>query len=303
MKKSLLTIESLSDETLASLIDLSVAIKANPNNYRESIKYKNLGMIFEKPSTRTRVSFEVGISQLGGSSFDLSPKQIQPGKRESIKDIPRTLSRYLDGLILRTFSHDTILEMNEFCSIPVINGLSDYAHPCQALADYLTILEKFGDRKDLKVVYCGDGNNVLNSLMILLSRIGLNLVASTPEAYGPDKTVFDKAVENCKKSGGSMTFCSDPNEAVKDADVIYTDVWVSMGEEESGKSSDPFKPYQLNMDLIKKAKDSAIVLHCLPAHIGEEITEDVFESEHSVVFDQAENRLHAQKAVLKHLLS
>lgn len=301
-KKSLLSIDFLSDESLDAVIAGSFKVKNNRDEFYSALKGKNLGLFFEKPSTRTRISFEVGINQLGGNSFYLPPSGMQPGTRESIKDIARTISRYLDAIVLRTFSHDTIVELDKYATIPVINGLSDYSHPCQALADYLTICEKLGERDDIKVTYLGDGNNVVSSLLILFARKGINFSIATPAANKPDAVVLEKAYAYAQKSGAKIELFEDPFEAVKGADVLYTDVWVSMGEEESGKDSDIFRPYQINMDLLKCAKDNAIVMHCLPAHRGEEITDEVMECSQSVVFDQAENRLHAQKSVLMFLL-
>jgi len=302
-KKSLITINSLSAETLDKLIELAVDVKAHKAKYAETLKGKNLALFFEKPSTRTRVSFEVGINQLGGNSFDLAPGALQPGKRESLKDIAQTLSRYLDCLVLRTFKHDSILEVDEYCSIPVINGLSDFSHPCQALADYLTIYEHCANLGECKVTYVGDGNNVVHSLMVLLARKGVNLTVSTPEGYEPDAGVVARAKAASEASGSELCFVTDPYEAVKDADIVYTDVWVSMGEETSGKDSSVFVPYQINDKLLLHAKESVKVMHCLPAYRGKEITDEVMDSDRSIVFDQAENRLHAQKAVLIHLLS
>ncbi len=300
-KKSLLTINDLSDKTLNKLIALSSKVKADPSKYYKTLKGKNLGLIFEKPSTRTRVSFEVGINQLGGNSFDLAPGELQPGKRESLKDIARTLSRYLDGLVLRTFLHESIVEIDTYCTIPVINGLSNTSHPCQALADYMTIAEKCGTQKDIKVAYVGDGNNVLNSLMIILARKGIFLSVATPEKFAPIATVVEQAKKYCDGTKAILELGTDPIAAVKNADIVYTDVWVSMGEDD--KDSSLFSPYQINKKLLAHAKPNAFVMHCLPAYRGKEITDDVIESDQSVVFDQAENRLHAQKAVLIHLLS
>ncbi|MBU1862388.1 MAG: ornithine carbamoyltransferase [Candidatus Omnitrophica bacterium] len=302
-KKSLLTLENLSDKTLDKIIDLSFKVKNEKEKYYKTLKGKNLGLIFEKPSTRTRVSFEVGMHQLGGNSFSLSPGQLQPGKREPLKDIARTLSRYLDCLVLRTFSHDSIVEIDKYCTIPVINGLSDYCHPCQALADYMTICEKSPKTKDVKVAYIGDGNNVVNSLLMLLSRKGVHFTVASPSKFAPNKIVVEKAMALSKKSGSTIEICKDPAQAVCEADYIYTDVWISMGEESSKKDASVFAPYQVNGDLLSKAKPGAYVMHCLPAHRGQEITDEVIESDRSIVFDQAENRLHVQKAALIHLLT
>ena len=303
MKKSLISLESLSDKTLDKILELAVDVKANRAKYSKALDGKTLGLIFEKPSTRTRVSFEVGFNQLGGSSFDFSKPNQRLGERESLRDVARTLSRYLDCLVLRTFAHSTIEEINEYSSMPIINGLSDYVHPCQALADYMTIIEKSNlENKDIKVAYLGDGNNVLNSLMMILARKGVNLSVATPAEYAPDETMVEKAKEYYANTEAQLIIGTSPKEIVQDADYIYTDVWVSMGEENSGKDNAIFRDYQINAELLKYAKQDVKVMHCLPAHIGDEITEDVFESEHSIVFDQAENRLHAQKGVLLYLL-
>ena len=304
MKKcSILNISNLNDESLDQILNVTFKVKQEPQKYYDILKGKNLGLIFEKPSTRTRVSFEVGMSQLGGNSFYLSPDELQPGKREPLKDIARTLSRYLDCLVLRTFLHDIIVEIDEYCTIPVINGLSNRAHPCQALADYFTIMEKFDRRKDIKVSYVGDGNNVLNSLLILFSRKGMHFRVATPSHYAPDKDVVAKALKYSQKSGVMLDISTDPVKAVTNADVVYTDVWVSMGEQKSNKDESVFKPFQLNKDLLQKAKPNALVMHCLPAIREKEITNDVIESEQSIVFDQAENRLHVSKGVLIYLLT
>jgi len=299
MKKSLISLESLSDKTLDKILELAVDVKANRAKYSKALDGKTLGLIFEKPSTRTRVSFEVGFNQLGGSSFDFSKPNQRLGQRESLRDVARTLSRYLDCLVLRTFAHSTIEEINEYSSMPIINGLSDYVHPCQALADYMTIIEKSNlVNKDIKVAYLGDGNNVLNSLMMILARKGVNLSVATPAEYAPDETMVEKAKEYYANTEAQLIIGTSPKEIVQDADYIYTDVWVSMGEENSGKDNAIFRDYQINAELLKYAKQDVKVMHCLPAHIGDEITEDVFESEHSIVFDQAENRLHAQKGLM-----
>ncbi len=304
MKKcSILNINNINDESLERILDLTFKVKQEPQKYYDILKGKNLGLIFEKPSTRTRVSFEVGMSQLGGNSFYLSPDELQPGRREPLKDIARTLSRYLDCLVLRTFIHNVIVEVDTYCTIPVINGLSERAHPCQALTDYFTIMEKFNNRKDIKISYVGDGNNVLNSLLILFSRKGMHFSVATPKKYSPDKEVTEKAFGYCKKSGGSLTIINDPLAAVTDADVIYTDVWISMGQNKSDKDEAVFKAFQVNKDLLKRAKQNAFVMHCLPAIREKEITNEVIESEQSIVFDQAENRLHVSKGVLIYLLT
>ena len=260
---------------------------------------KTLGMIFQKPSTRTRVSFEVGIYQLGGLGLYFSANDLQLRRGETIADTARVLSRYVDGIVARVYAHKDVEDLAKYASVPVINALSDFSHPCQALADYETILEKKGRIAGLKVVYVGDGNNVAHSLMIAGTKLGANVVVATPEGYEPDENVIKWAEENAAKSGGSFELLHDPVQAVKDADVIYTDVWASMGQEaEAEERRKIFRPFQVNMELVKHAKPDFIFMHCLPAHRGEEVTDDVIDGPNSVVWDQAENRLHAQKALM-----
>ncbi|NJE10011.1 ornithine carbamoyltransferase [Thermococcus sp. MAR1] len=260
---------------------------------------KTLAMIFQKPSTRTRISFEVGIYQLGGYGLYLNANDLQLRRGETIADTARVLSRYVDGIMARVYAHRDVEDLAKYASVPVINGLSDFSHPCQALADYQTILEKKGRIAGLKVVYVGDGNNVAHSLMIAGTKLGANVVVATPEGYEPDKKVIKWAEQNAAESGGSFELLHDPVQAVKDADVIYTDVWASMGQEaEAEERRKIFQPFQVNKELVKHAKPDYIFMHCLPAHRGEEVTDDVVDSPNSVVFDEAENRLHAQKAVM-----
>lgn len=260
---------------------------------------KTLAMIFQKPSTRTRISFEVGIYQLGGYGLYLNAQDLQLRRGETIADTARVLSRYVDGIMARVFDHQDVVDLAKYASVPVINGLSDFAHPCQALADYMTIKEKKGRIEGLKVVYVGDGNNVAHSLMIAGTKLGANVVVATPEGYEPDPKVIKWAEENSAESGGSFELLHDPVKAVKDADVIYTDVWASMGQEaEAEQRRKIFMPFQVNKELVKHAKKDYIFMHCLPAHRGEEVTDDVIDSPNSVVWDQAENRLHAQKAAM-----
>ncbi|WP_456366328.1 ornithine carbamoyltransferase [Thermococcus sp.] len=260
---------------------------------------KTLAMIFQKPSTRTRVSFEVGIYQLGGYGLYLNAQDLQLRRGETIADTARVLSRYVDGMMARVYAHKDVEDLAKYASVPVINGLSDFSHPCQALADYQTILEKKGRIAGLKIVYVGDGNNVAHSLMIAGTKLGANVVVATPEGYEPDERVIKWAEKNASESGGSFELLHDPVKAVKDADVIYTDVWASMGQEaEAEQRRKIFKPFQVNKELVKHAKPDYIFMHCLPAHRGEEVTDDVVDSPNSVVFDEAENRLHAQKAVM-----
>ena len=260
---------------------------------------KTLAMIFQKPSTRTRISFEVGIYQLGGYGLYLNAQDLQLRRGETIADTGRVLSRYVDGIMARVFDHQDVVDLAKYGSVPVINGLSDFSHPCQALADYMTIKEKKGRIEGIKVVYVGDGNNVCHSLMIAGTKLGANVVVATPEGYEPDAKVIKWAEENAAESGGSFELLHDPVQAVKDADVIYTDVWASMGQEaEAEERRKIFMPFQVNKDLVKHAKKDYIFMHCLPAHRGEEVTDDVVDSPNSVVFDEAENRLHAQKAAM-----
>jgi len=260
---------------------------------------KTLAMIFQKPSTRTRISFEVGIYQLGGYGLYLNANDLQLRRGETIADTARVLSRYVDGIMARVYAHKDVEDLAKYASVPVINGLSDFSHPCQALADYQTILEKKGRIQGLKIVYVGDGNNVAHSLMIAGTKLGANVVVATPEGYEPDKKVIKWAEQNAAESGGSFELLHDPVQAVKGADVIYTDVWASMGQEaEAEERKRIFQPFQVNKELVKHAKPDYIFMHCLPAHRGEEVTDDVVDSPNSVVFDQAENRLHAQKAVM-----
>ena len=256
---------------------------------------RTLGMIFQKPSTRTRVSFEVGIYQLGGMGLYLSAGDLQLGRGETVKDTAVVLSRYLDGIMIRTFKQSDVEELAAHATIPVINGLTDSSHPCQALADVMTIRERFGRLEGLKVVYLGDGNNVCASLMVASAKFGMTFVAATPEEYRPD----DEAVRIARDAGGTVELVTDPKAAVAGADVLYTDVWTSMGqEEERERRLRDLAGYGINADLVARAGKDAVVLHCLPAHYGEEITEDVLYGPQSAVWDEAENRLHAQKALM-----
>jgi ornithine carbamoyltransferase len=260
-------------------------------------------LIFEKPSLRTRVSFDVGIHQLGGFSLYLSPAEINLGKRESIYDVAKNLERMVQGIMIRTFSHEIVEQMAEYARIPIINGLTDYSHPCQAMADYLTMLEVKGEVAGLKVAFVGDGNNVAHSLMFAGAQLGANVWIATPHKYEPDAAAIRWAVERGLTTGGSLTITNDPVEAAHDADVIYTDAWTSMGQEAEKEIREKiFHAYQVNAELFQLAKPDAIFMHCLPAHRGQEVAADVIDSVHSVVFQQAENRLHAQKAIMVELM-
>jgi ornithine carbamoyltransferase len=268
------------------------------------LKGKTLGMLFQKPSLRTRVSFETGMLQLGGHALYLSPNEVQLGARESVADVARVLSRYVDGIMARVFSHEHVVELARHSSVPVINGLSDFSHPCQALSDLFTIWEKLGRIAGVNLAYVGDGNNVLTSLLFGGTKLGMRISIATPAGYEPKEAVVAKARAFAAESGGQVSLSHDPFEAVADADVIYTDVWTSMGQEaERERRLAVFPPYQVNARLVAAARREAIVMHCLPAHRGEEITDEVADGPQSVLFDQAENRLHAQKAILVHLLA
>src|SRR3990167_8090233 len=261
---------------------------------------KTLGLIFEKASTRTRVSFEVAMYQLGGYAIFISHRDSQMGRGEPIKDTARVLSRYVDGIVIRTFGHDIIVEFSKYSTVPVINGLTDLHHPCQVLTDVFTVIEKKGSYKGLKIAWIGDGNNMANSWIEAASRLGFDLVLACPDGYWPDKNILDRAKKEAKSK---IEIVKEPKEAAKGADVLNTDVWASMGQEgEAEKRKKAFQGYQINSDLLKLAKKDAIVMHCLPAHREEEITDEVMEGQNSVIFDQVENRLHLQKVILEKLL-
>jgi len=302
MKKDFVSICHWSADELRELLAGASAIKANPSGYSRRLKDKSLAMIFEKPSLRTRVTFEVGIRQLGGYSLCLTQADINLGRREAIRDIAKNLERMVDGIMIRTFCQETVEEMAKYAGIPVINGLTDFSHPCQAMADYMTILEVKGSLENLKVAYVGDGNNVAHSLIFGAARLGLHLAIAGPEGYGPDKKAVSWARENAS-DGYRLEILRDPAEAVEGADVVYTDVWASMGSEaEAAKRQEVFHSYQVNDSLFAHAKADSIFMHCLPAHRGQEVTDSVIDSPHSVVFQQAENRLHSQKAILLSLM-
>ncbi|SFD94981.1 ornithine carbamoyltransferase [Lentibacillus persicus] len=270
----------------------------------EPLKGKTLGMIFEKPSTRTRVSFETGIFQLGGTGIFLSSDELQLGRGESMADTAKILSGYVDGIMIRTFSHDTLETFAGNASIPVINGLTDLYHPCQVLADLQTILELKGQLNNIKMAYIGDGNNMAHSLMIGAAITGMDMSIAVPDDYAPESSIVQKALDIADNTGSQLEVLSDPKAAADNADVIYTDVWASMGQEsEAANREKNFAGFQVNTSLFGVAKDDAIFMHCLPAHRGEEVSADVIDGEQSVVFQQAENRLHAQKALMAALMS
>lgn len=298
-----LSIRDFTPAQIQHLLDLAKKIKADPKAYSESLKGKTLAMIFEKPSLRTRVTFDVGIQQLGGFSIYLSPAEINLGKREGVYDVAKNLERMVQGIMIRTFAHQIVIDMANYASIPIINGLTDYSHPCQAMADYLTISECKGKVGGLKVTYVGDGNNVAHSLMFAGAQLGAHVWVATPKGYEPDAAATKWATERAAETGGSITITNDATEACKDADVVYTDVWASMGQEAEAEARRKiFLPYQVNEKLFANAKSDALFLHCLPAHRGDEVTDGVIDSKNSVVFQEAENRLHAQKAIMLELM-
>jgi ornithine carbamoyltransferase len=299
MKRDYLTFLDLSSQEVETLIKRAIDLKAGKDVSACPLIGKSIGLLFDKASTRTRISFQAGIYQLGAQGIYINANELQLGRGETTEDTARVLSRYLHAIVIRTFAHEIIEKLAANATIPVINGLTDLHHPCQALADIMTIQEKKGRLKGIKLVYIGDGNNVANSLIEAAMLTGLDLTVSCPEGYEPDEKILNNALSN----GALVKIVPDPKEAVKDADVLYTDVWVSMGqEEESDTKKNVFLDYQINSELLASAKKDAIVMHCLPAHRGEEITDDVIDSGQSVVFDQAENRLHTQKALLETLL-
>lgn len=302
MKRDLLKISDLTKSEIDGLFERTNILK---DNHKKGIPYKpfigkTLGLIFEKASTRTRVSFEAAMFQLGGNAIFISSRDSQMGRGEPIKDTARVLSRYLDTVVIRTFGHDIVEEFSKYSSIPVINGLTDLHHPCQVLTDVFTMVEKKGDYKGLKAAWIGDGNNMANSWIEAASILGFDLFLACPKGYEPDSKIIEHAKKNAQSN---IEILKDPKDAAKDADVLNTDVWASMGQEqETEKRKKAFQDYQINSEVLKLAKKDAIVMHCLPAHRGEEITDEVMEGSQSVVFEQAENRLHVQKAILEMLL-
>ncbi|MFQ5991713.1 MAG: ornithine carbamoyltransferase [Nitrospiraceae bacterium] len=303
--KDLLTVHSIPGPNILRLLRVAADVKAMRRAGRryQPLVGTTLGMLFEKPSTRTRVSFEAGMNQLGGQSLFLSASDIQLSRGESIADTAHALSRYLDGLVVRTYDHAIVEEWARQATMPVINGLTDLCHPCQALSDLLTIQEKKGRLKAIKIGYVGDGNNVANSLIEAAAKMGMAISLGCPSGYEPDQRILDLAREEAAQTGATIQVTNNPHVAVKEADVVYTDVWISMGRErEQSRRLKALVPYQLNERLLKGARPDAIVMHCLPAHRGQEITSGVLDGPQSVVLDQAENRLHMQKAILVELL-
>ncbi|HOM04210.1 MAG TPA: ornithine carbamoyltransferase [Candidatus Kapabacteria bacterium] len=303
MKKDFLSVlDFTTDEILASF-ELAKDMKKDRKKYSKALEGETLALIFEKPSLRTRTSFDVGIQQLGGYSLYLSPNEINLGKRESVYDVAKNLERMVQGVMIRTFGHDIVENFARYARIPIINGLTDYSHPCQAMADFLTILEHKGKFEGLKLCYVGDGNNVAHSLMDAGARLGVNVTVACPKGFEPNLIAFQEATEAAKATGAKIEVVHSPQEGVKGADVVYTDVWASMGQEaEAAKRRQIFMPFQVNAELMKHAKDDAIFMHCLPAHRGDEVTDEVIDAPYSVVFDEAENRLHAQKAIMYQLM-
>lgn len=299
--KSLISINDLSLEEIYEIFDVSKTLKelrltGQPHKWLEG---KTLGMIFAKPSTRTRVSFETGIYHLGGIGLYFGPNDLQLKRGETISDTAKVLSRYLDGIMIRTFDHQDVVDLARLGSIPVINGLTDLLHPCQVLTDLFTILEKKRELRGLKLAYIGDGNNMAHSLLNGCSKIGMHISIASPSGYKPNKDIVNDAKANAKKMGSKIEILDDPAAAVKNADVIYTDVWASMGQEAEAKERlKKFAGFQVNNKLAKNAKDDYLFMHCLPAHRGEEVAAEVIDSEHSIIFDEAENRLHVQKAIM-----
>lgn len=301
--KHLISIHDMTPDEVTSVVDLAADLKANPDAYRSTLAGKTLGMIFQKSSTRTRVSFQVGMYQLGGIGLFLSSRDIQLGRGEPISDTAQVLSRYVDGVMARTFSHDDVVNLAKYGSIPVINGLTDLLHPCQALADLLTIQEKLGPTQGLKFAYIGDGNNMAHSLMFAASKAGMHFACGAPDGYWMDREVVAQGQADADAAGTELLQTVDLAEAVRDADVVYTDVWASMGQEaEQKKREKDFAGFEVNASLMAHAKSSAIFMHCLPAHRGEEVSAEVCDGAQSVIFDQAENRLHVQKAIMVQLM-
>jgi ornithine carbamoyltransferase len=301
-----LSVLDYSTEELTEILNTAVELKREraEGGNQPIFKDKVLAMVFQKPSLRTRVSFDMAMRHLGGDALYLSPNEIGLGKRESIADVSRVLSGYVDAVMARVFAHDHVLELAKFASVPIVNGLSDFNHPCQAMADVLTILEKFGDLQGLNVTFVGDGNNVANSLLFACAKLGMNFTISAPEGYTLDQKVIDTASQAAASAQIKIRSIPDVHAAVQDAQVIYTDTWTSMGQEaEAEKRRQVFPPYQVNSGLMSEADPDAIVMHCLPAHRGEEITDEVADGPQSRLFPQAENRLHAQKAILVKLLT
>jgi len=302
-KRDLLSLEHYTPEEIRRILKLAADLKKQKGQRLDVLRAKSIGLLFQKPSNRTRVSFEVGIWQLGGNCIYLGPEEIDLGKRESAQDVAKTLSRYLDAIVARTHSHADIIALGKNASIPIINGLSDLFHPCQALADIFSIQERFGTFEGITVTYIGDGNNVCHSLILAGLKMGLTINIASPRGYEPKPEVVAKAEKIAKDNNGHFTVSHSAQNVIKNAQVVYTDVWTSMGQEkETQQRLQDFHDYQLNRQLVGLADPEFVFMHCLPAHRGQEVTEEVIDGPHSIVFDQAENRMHVQKAVLVFLL-
>jgi ornithine carbamoyltransferase len=301
--RDLISIEDFQPDELACALELAAAMKLRPADFRGTLVGKQIVLFFEKPSLRTRLTFEAGINALGGTSFFVDQTQSRLGARESLSDVARNLERWIDGIVLRTFAHETVTEMARFASIPVINALSELEHPCQAMADMQTLQEQFGDLHNVRLAYVGDGNNVAHSLMLAAASLGASISVATPVGYEPHANVTTAAEKIGRVTGAKVQVTNEPREAVAGADAVYTDVWASMGqEEEAAERRRIFMPFQVNQKLFSQAAKHAVFMHCLPAHRGDEVTGSVIDSPRSVVFDQAENRLHIQKAIMVLLL-
>ena len=299
MLENFISIHDLSLYEFSKILDVAREIKDNSHRFRNKLKGKILAMIFQKPSLRTRMTFEVGMLQLGGEAVYLSPSDIQIGTRETVYDMGKNLERWVDAIMIRTFAHQNVIDLAQASRIPVINALTDLLHPCQAMADFFTIKEKRGDLVNFKLAYVGDGNNVCHSLLSAAAKAGSKMSVATPPGYEPEPEIRKQAEVDGKETGASFSFTNDPNEAVENADAVYTDVWASMGQEQEKENRTKiFAPFQVNKSLMAKAKEEAFFMHCLPAHRGEEVTDDVIDSSRSVVYDQAENRLHVQKVIM-----
>ncbi|MFA5614934.1 MAG: ornithine carbamoyltransferase [Methanoculleus sp.] len=302
MKKDFLSITDIDEHELENIVADAIRLKRlkSAGTAHELLRGKSLAMIFEKASTRTRVSFEVGMTDLGGHALFLNPQDMQLGRGEEVRDTARALARYVDAVMIRAYRHTSVEELARHSTVPVINGLSDAQHPCQVLADIMTLTERFGDLRDLKLTWVGDGNNVCNSWILSSPLTGMEIVVASPPDYRPDEALIDQA----RAAGGRVRIVTDPEEAVRDADVLYTDIWVSMGdEEERAERLKALRRYTIDAHLLAQAPSDALVMHCLPAHRGEEIADDVIEGPQSIVWDQAENRLHAQKALLVRMIA
>ncbi len=303
MKRDLLSLKNFSQEEIFKILDLAAKVKEDKTYANDLLTGKSIGLVFQKPSNRTRASFDVGIYQLGGHCLYLGPDEINLGVRESTSDVANTLSRYLDGIVARTYTHQDIVDLATHSTIPVINGLCDLYHPCQALTDIFSVKEKFGKLEGLTMAYVGDGNNVCHSLMLICAKIGVNLNIATPEGYEPQKEIVDLSKKYAKETGVKILISKSSKDMVKDVDIIYSDVWVSMGQEQENQQRlTDFHEFQINAELVALARKNYIFMHCLPAHRGQEVTEKVIDGSHSIVFDQAENRLHTQKAILIFLM-